>query len=84
MDFMTVGEIAATLRVKRSWVYTHADELGAYRIGKYLRFYLPRVLQCLDRMSGSPEAQLSNASLRALEFTVDKADRKQNANKNVD
>ena len=83
MDFMTVGEIAATLRVKRSWVYTHADQLGAYRIGKYLRFYLPRVLQCLDRMSGAPD-QLSNDTHRAPEFTARKTDREQNANKNID
>jgi hypothetical protein len=33
------------LRLKPSWVYEHADELGAYRLGKYLRFALPRVME---------------------------------------
>jgi len=73
MDFMTVAEIAATLKVKTSWVYTHADELGAYRIGKYLRFCLPRVMQRLDRMSRYP-----------FRFAADKNDQEQNANKTVD
>ena len=35
---MTVTEVASLLRVKRSWVYANADFLGAYRLGKYLRF----------------------------------------------
>jgi hypothetical protein len=37
-ELLTVTEVAAKLRVPRSWVYSHADELGAYRVGKYLRF----------------------------------------------
>ena len=53
MDLMTVEEVAAKLRLKRSWVYCHADELGVYRLGKYLRFSWPRVLECLDRRSAS-------------------------------
>jgi len=83
MDFMTVGEIAATLKVKRSWVYAHADELGVYRLGKYLRFYLPRVLQHLDQVSRSLD-QLSNNRLRGLESNSFKDGRAQNANKEVD
>lgn len=50
---MTVEELAAKLKLKRSWVYGHADELGAYRLGKYLRFSWARVLDCLDRKNGS-------------------------------
>jgi len=45
---LTPDELAVRLRVKRSWVYGHADELGAYRLGKYLRFSLPRVLERLE------------------------------------
>jgi hypothetical protein len=30
---MTAREVAARLNVERSWVYTHAEELGAVRIG---------------------------------------------------
>jgi excisionase family DNA binding protein len=47
-DLLTIEELAAKLRVKKSWVYTHADELGVYRVGKYLRFSYERVLSCLD------------------------------------
>jgi len=44
---LTVEEVAARLRVKPSWVYTHADELGVLRPGKYLRFSWERILECL-------------------------------------
>lgn len=53
--FLTVGEVADRLRVKTSWVYSHADELGAYRLGKYLRFCWSRVIERL-----SPTADLSD------------------------
>lgn len=42
-----VNEIADWLQVPPSWVYAHADELGAYRLGKYLRFEPSRVLERL-------------------------------------
>jgi hypothetical protein len=45
---LTVTEVAARLRVEASWVYTHADQLGAYRLGKYLRFSWERVLERLN------------------------------------
>jgi excisionase family DNA binding protein len=44
-EFLTVQEVADRLRVKVSWVYAHADDLGAYRLGKYLRFSWARVLE---------------------------------------
>ena len=44
---LTPEELAIRLRVKRSWIYGHANELGAYRLGKYLRFSLPHVLKRL-------------------------------------
>jgi excisionase family DNA binding protein len=46
-ELLTVSELAERLQVKVSWVYTHADELGAYRLGKYLRFDWYRVLERL-------------------------------------
>jgi excisionase family DNA binding protein len=52
-DFLTVSEVATRLRVKNSWVYQHADDLGAYRLGKYLRFSWDRVLERLDRRDGN-------------------------------
>ena len=50
---MTVDELAERLRVKRSWVYSNADRLGAYRLGKYLRFSWSRVLGGLEQPNGS-------------------------------
>jgi hypothetical protein len=44
----TVQELASLLKVPPSWVYAHADQLGAFRLGKYLRFSLPRVLERLE------------------------------------
>jgi hypothetical protein len=32
-DILTVEELAARLRLKPSWVYTHADTLGAIASG---------------------------------------------------
>lgn len=52
VDLMTVGELAARLRVTASWVYGHADNLGVYRLGKYLRFDWGRVLDRLEHPNG--------------------------------
>ena len=46
-EILTVTEVAQRLRVAPSWVYGHADFLGAYRLGKYLRFDWKRVLERL-------------------------------------
>jgi hypothetical protein len=69
MDLMmTVEDLAAKLQVKASWVYSHADELGVYRLGKYLRFSWPRVLESLDQMGGSL-GQPDHNSLEGLKIT---------------
>jgi hypothetical protein len=47
-EILTVCEVAQRLRVATSWVYGHADLLGAYRLGKYLRFDWKRVLERLS------------------------------------
>ena len=49
---MTASELAARLRVTSSWVYSHADNLGAYRVGKYIRFDWGRVLERLEHPNG--------------------------------
>lgn len=46
---LTVSEVAHRLRVKSSWVYNHADTLGAFHLGKYLRFDWSVVLQQIER-----------------------------------
>jgi hypothetical protein len=40
--------VADLLRVRSSWVYDHADDLGAFRLGKYLRFSLSRLMEKLE------------------------------------
>jgi hypothetical protein len=49
IELKTVNELAELLRLKPSWVYDHADDLGAFRLGKYLRFSMPRVMERLER-----------------------------------
>jgi hypothetical protein len=49
MELKTVNELAELLRLKPSWVYVHADDLGAFRLGKYLRFSMPRVMERLEK-----------------------------------
>src|SRR5215467_11868686 len=48
-QLLTVSQVARRLGVTCNWVYTHADRLGVYRLGKYLRFSWPRVLERLQR-----------------------------------
>jgi hypothetical protein len=55
IELKTVSELAELLKLKPSWVYDHADDLGAFRLGKYLRFSLPRVMERLERGSRSEE-----------------------------
>jgi hypothetical protein len=54
-EILTVCEVAQRLRVAPSWVYGHADLLGAYRVGKYLRFDWERLLERLP--TGPIESQ---------------------------
>jgi len=49
---LTVGEVAYRLSVKPSWVYDHAEALGAFHLGKYLRFSWSRVLERLEGKAG--------------------------------
>jgi hypothetical protein len=73
-ELLKPEELAARLRVKRSWVYTHADDLGAYRIGKYLRFSWARVLERfepqvlapseLGRVPNDPNCEPSNQKVK--------------------
>jgi hypothetical protein len=44
---LTVDQVATRLSVSRNWVYNHADAIGGYRLGKYLRFSWSRVLERL-------------------------------------
>lgn len=35
---LTVDEVAAILRVPKSWIYAHLSDLPAIRLGRYVRF----------------------------------------------
>jgi excisionase family DNA binding protein len=35
---LTADEVAQMLRVPRSWVYSHLDQLPTIRLGRYVRF----------------------------------------------
>ncbi len=48
-EILLPSELAARLRLTRSWIYDHADELGVDRLGKYLRFRWSRVLERLNK-----------------------------------
>jgi excisionase family DNA binding protein len=53
-DLLTVDELAETLRVPKSWVYGQTRQTGRgaiprLKVGKYLRFKLPEVMQWLEK-----------------------------------
>jgi len=64
-EILTVPEVAVRLRVKPSWVYAHADDLGAYRLHKYLRFSWTRVLEHLENNVGSAAQRPSTTQMNS-------------------
>lgn len=44
---MTVGEVAAFLQVAEIFVYRHAREIGAFKVGSHLRFRKSKVEEWL-------------------------------------
>jgi hypothetical protein len=46
---LNVQEVATRLGVKPGWVYRHSRELGAFHLGKYVRFDWPTLLEHLRR-----------------------------------
>jgi hypothetical protein len=75
IDLLTVPELAIRLRVKVSWVYAHADDLGALRVGKYLRFCWPQVLRRLADGSCQqrPQSQVGVVAQRPSATSPDSA-----------
>jgi predicted DNA-binding transcriptional regulator AlpA len=62
-ELLKIEEVAKRLQVKKSWIYSHADQLGVYRLGKYLRFSWARVLESLNRKSRSLDPSSSSNPL---------------------
>ena len=48
-DLLTVDDVAALLKVKKSWVYEHLDQIPHVRLGRYVRFEFSAVSQFVQR-----------------------------------
>lgn len=51
---LTVDEIAARLKVRKSWIYTKTREgaIPMIRVGKHVRFFYPAVIAWLQDQGG--------------------------------
>jgi excisionase family DNA binding protein len=57
-NLLTVRELAHALRVHESWIYLHTrkkggDTIPKIRVGRYLRFKLPDVMNWLKKQDGA-------------------------------
>lgn len=53
-NFLTMDEMADTLKVPKSWLYTRTRETGPgsiprVKVGKYIRFRLDEVLKWIEQ-----------------------------------
>ena len=55
-SLLTAGEVAARLRVPRSWVYSHLALLPVVRLGRYVRFRRRGIDRIADRSDDSDES----------------------------
>jgi len=66
VQFIDATEVAHRFGVSRDWVYAHAKELGAIRVGEgsrpRLRFDLKKVRERFGSLAGSREPQRKNGS----------------------
>jgi|KBSMisStandDraft_5_1062788.scaffolds.fasta_scaffold1495191_1 excisionase family DNA binding protein len=62
---LTVPEVAERLRVGTKCIYEHADQLGAYRVGKLLRFDWEHVK---ERLRSGAVGKLVHSPNRSHEF----------------
>jgi excisionase family DNA binding protein len=46
---LTAEEVAQILRVPRSWIYSHLDQLPTVRLGRYVRFRRSEIELFLDQ-----------------------------------
>ena len=46
---LTAEEVAEILRVPRSWIYSHLDQLPTVRLGRYVRFKRSEIYLFLDQ-----------------------------------
>ena len=50
---LNADEVAQILRVPRSWVYGHLNELPVIRLGRYVRFRRCEIERFLEERSGA-------------------------------
>lgn len=50
---LNADEVAQILRVPRSWVYSHLNELPAIRLGRYVRFLRSEIEHFLAQRTGT-------------------------------
>ena len=66
--FVTASELARELSIDRDWVYAHAAELGAVRLGEgprgRLRFDLDRAADALARRASGTSTPVPSAKRR--------------------
>jgi hypothetical protein len=66
VQFIDAAEVAHRFGVSRDWVYAHAKELGAVRVGNgsrpRLRFDVKKVSDRFDSLAGSREPQRAKRS----------------------
>lgn len=66
VQFIDAEEVAHRFGVSREWVYAHAEELGAVRVGEgprpRLRFDVKKVSERFGSLAGSREPQRENRS----------------------
>jgi excisionase family DNA binding protein len=60
-DLLTIEEVAALLRVPRSWIYAHTKRKSRLRLphvklGKYVRFSKAAILEFIHRLRREPNA----------------------------
>ena len=46
---LTVEELAEVLRVPKSWIYSHQEQLPTVRLGRYVRFKQSEIESFLDQ-----------------------------------
>jgi excisionase family DNA binding protein len=46
---LTVEELAEILRVPKSWIYSHQDQLPTMRLGRYVRFKRSEIESFLEQ-----------------------------------
>lgn len=46
---LTAEELAEILRVPKSWIYSHQDQLPTVRLGRYVRFKRSEIESFLDQ-----------------------------------